>query len=81
MIKHEGGFLKKSKVCKGCKYLLTGKTSPMQGCCDYLSVTGKSRLMYERKHGGYKVDSCVCYEKGKQRKVSPYGKTQWNEGE
>jgi hypothetical protein len=69
--------MKNRKVCRGCKYHVAKSYSqPYNGTCNYCLAEGRSRLMIERKNGGYKTDSCVCYEKGEpvNIRVSPYGK-------
>jgi len=58
--------VKKKSVCNGCKYLIPSNYtySELQNACDYAEMTGKSRLMIEMENGGYRKDSCPCYEKG-----------------
>lgn len=58
---------KDSSVCVGCKYRMSDKSTPyLSGTCNYLEVNNRSRLMIEKANGGYKTDSCICYErKGK----------------
>ena len=60
--------VKKQSVCKGCRYYID--KSPAKGQCGYMEATKQSRLKVELENGGYKEDSCVCYEKkqGKGRK-------------
>lgn len=67
---------KNKKVCEGCKYLMKsdGLVS-LNNTCNYMSITGKSRLQMEEKNGGYKSDSCCCYEKGRRVRVS---RKKWN---
>ena len=36
----------------------------LRNACDYAETTGHSRLKVEIKNGGYRKDSCPCYEKG-----------------
>lgn len=57
-----GAVLKSVEVCKGCKYLLKGQTE-LKNTCNYLEITGHSRVLVEMEHGGVKADSCCCYEK------------------
>ena len=60
--------VKKASVCKGCKYLINHHTySSFNNTCDYMTQTGQSRLKIEMKNGGFKTDSCVCYEKKQGR--------------
>jgi len=69
--------MKDSKVCNGCKYSVKKNYyHSFDNSCEYCLVNGHSRTSVERKNGGYKTDSCVCYEKGEPIKVrtSPYGK-------
>lgn len=55
-------------VCKGCKYHISkGTYNAFDDSCDYVTLTGHSRLVVELEHGGFKTDSCVCYEKGRHR--------------
>ena len=58
--------VKKESVCRGCKYhqKISG-TMSIPNLCRYMDMTGRSRLKVEYDNGGYKEDSCVCYEKGK----------------
>ncbi len=63
--------VKKPSVCKGCKYLVDKHTySNFNQTCNYMEMTGHSRLKVELENGGFQVDSCVCYEK-KTRKGRP----------
>lgn len=68
-------MIKDSAVCKGCKYRISNNNSSimLRGSCNYLEMTGKSRLVIERANGGSKVDSCICYEK-ENKKVTAKGK-------
>lgn len=60
---------KKKSVCKGCKYhQKRSDTMSINNICRYMDMTGKSRLKIEYEIGGYKEDSCICYEKGKAHK-------------
>lgn len=55
--------MKNAGVCNGCKYHITRTTyHDLKGGCNYMNVTGHSRLVVEEKNGGYKDDSCICYE-------------------
>ena len=66
--------MKNKDVCIGCKYHAGPKNSTLlDGTCEYLDKTGKSRLAMEKQNGGYRKDSCICYERGKRkhRKVKP----------
>ena len=58
--------MKKNGVCKGCKHRVTKSwcAAAFNNTCNYLENTGKSRLVIERENGGYKTDSCICYEAG-----------------
>lgn len=63
--------MKQPNVCKGCKHLINRKNATdLKRFCDYMENTGKSRLVIEMQNGGYKTDSCICYEEGiaKRRK-------------
>lgn len=69
--------MKNEEVCIGCKYhVIKGEFFVFNNTCDYCSETGRSRLKKEQEAGGYRKDSCVCYEEGewKGRFVDPYGK-------
>ena len=60
--------MKSMDVCSGCKYLAKRCDIPaFNNTCDYLTITGHSRLKAENENGGYKKDSCVCYEKGRRK--------------
>lgn len=60
--------MKKKGVCNGCRYQVTYKNNNSFAFnCDYCEMTGRSRLVKEREEGGYKKDSCVCYEKRKKK--------------
>lgn len=61
--------VKKESVCRGCKYhqKISG-TMSINNLCRYMDMTGHSRLKVEYENGGYKEDSCVCYEKGNNRR-------------
>lgn len=55
---------KNPEVCKGCRYhQKRSDTMSINNICRYMDVTGQSRLKVEYENGGYKEDSCVCYEK------------------
>jgi len=60
--------VKDKGVCDGCKYLIPSNYgyTELQSACDYAEMTGKSRLVIELKNGGYRSDSCPCYDKGKR---------------
>lgn len=61
--------VKKAGVCKGCKYYIEKSTTiSVRGICGYMDATGSSRLKVELESGGYKSDSCVCYEKKQGRR-------------
>lgn len=61
--------MKDPNVCKGCKHLTIRKSaSDLKRCCDYMEHTGRSRLVIERENGGYKTDSCICYEAGSAKR-------------
>lgn len=61
--------VKKESVCNGCKYYQkVSGTMSLYNICTYMDATGKSRLKVEYDNGGYKEDSCVCYEKEKAHK-------------
>ena len=51
---------KKQGVCDGCKYLFKKAGADL---CYYMELEGHSRLKVEYDNGGYKEDSCICYEK------------------
>lgn len=56
--------VKKESVCSGCKYFQkVSGTMSLYNICKYMDMTGRSRLKIEYENGGYKEDSCVCYEK------------------
>lgn len=58
--------MKDEGVCDGCKYCVEKcNYSIFNGSCDYLLLTGHSRMLVERRNGGVKRDSCICYERGK----------------
>jgi hypothetical protein len=60
--------MKDKKVCEGCKYYKKHNTNPyFVGICDFLDMTGKSRIAIEMQNGGTKHDSCVCYEAKKDK--------------
>lgn len=60
--------VKKPSVCKGCKYRVEKHTyQSFNQTCNYIEVTGHSRLKVELENGGFKEDSCVCYEKKTRR--------------
>lgn len=60
-------ILKKKEVCKGCRYLFKGQ-SELRNTCNYIEMTGNSRMLIEIANGGIKSDSCCCYEeKGRSR--------------
>lgn len=67
--------VKEDHVCKGCMYAIPQNFTDcdLRGTCDYARMTGHSRLKIEMENGGYRTDSCPCYEKGKwrRRKVQP----------
>jgi len=63
--------VKDKAVCKGCKYHMAGTTYPeLKGYCSYMDKTGHSRLKTELENGGYKKDSCICYEGKSSRQQS-----------
>ena len=60
-------IIKNKSVCKGCKYVRENTHDSLEKhTCIYCIVNGKSRLLIEQKNGGYKKDSCICYEAGKE---------------
>lgn len=59
--------MKNADVCKGCKYLLR-ESGILKGTCNYMEITGHSRIVVERANGGVKADSCCCYEAGNRAK-------------
>lgn len=61
--------MKNKGVCKGCKYHTTARRES-DNRCDYLAMTGRSRLLVEERNGGYKEDSCVCYESRKGKRLN-----------
>lgn len=61
--------MKNIGVCKGCRHRATQSwIAALKNTCNYLENTGKSRLVIERENGGYKTDSCICYEAGPRRR-------------
>lgn len=60
--------MKKPSVCKGCKYRMGRQNSDLKDVCNYIEITGRSRLVIERENGGYKTDSCICYEAGEKKR-------------
>lgn len=63
--------MKNKAVCIGCKYRMVGTTyCELKGACSYMEKTGHSRLKIERDNGGYKKDSCICYERKSERQQS-----------
>lgn len=61
--------MKNPGVCKGCKYFLARTWAPdLRNICNYIEVEGRSRLVVERENGGYKTDSCICYEAGTRKR-------------
>jgi hypothetical protein len=61
-------IIKDKSVCKGCKYnIVKCQFHIFNNTCDYLSQTGRSRIVVEMENGGIKADSCICYEKGPYR--------------
>lgn len=61
--------MKNPGVCKGCKHYVSRQwTTDLKRYCNYLEHTGQSRLVIERENGGYKTDSCICYEAGKRKR-------------
>lgn len=72
--------MKDTKVCKGCRYYMAEGMGE-KSFCNFLTMTGKSRLVLEEKNGGYKEDSCICYKpKPKGRRKMRNEKIVW-EGE
>ena len=63
--------MKNKAVCKGCKYHMAGTTYPfLNNSCNYMDKTGHSRIKAELESGGYKKDSCICYEGKSKRQQS-----------
>lgn len=60
--------MKNPKVCKGCKYRMRAQSGEFKNVCNYIEITGRSRLVVERENGGYKTDSCICYEAGTRKR-------------
>ena len=58
--------MKEKGVCNGCKYHLA-KFENLKDLCNYCEMTGRSRLVIERENGGYKKESCICYEAARRR--------------
>ena len=56
-----GAALKNKDVCKGCVYRC--KFDNTHYMCNYLEMTGNSRILIERANGGVQKDSCCCYER------------------
>lgn len=68
--------MKNKGVCKGCKYFKEhDNILALRNICEYAEKTGCSRLKIEQENGGYRKDSCVCYDAGKHRSrgVIPWG--------
>lgn len=60
--------MKNKGVCKGCRYYKEHSTTPdYVGICDFLDMTGKSRIVIEMQNGGIEHDSCICYESKKAK--------------
>lgn len=59
--------MKDKGVCKGCKYYKEDSTTFGCSICDFLEMTGKSRIVIEIQNGGIKHDSCICYEEKKRK--------------
>ena len=69
--------MKNVEICKGCKYFVRNEgLVNLQNTCNYLSMTGKSRYIKEEECGGYKEDSCICYEK----KIRERRRQEWAKG-
>ena len=66
--------MKNEGVCAGCKYVAYPATSHscFKSVCNYSADKGQSRLVVERQNGGYKTDSCVCYEPKKKRRKNKF---------
>ena len=76
--------MKNENVCKGCRYYIKqGEYRNLDNTCNYAIETGRSRLKIEEASGGYREDSCVCYDSGKRKKggVIPWSFKGGNEGE
>ena len=59
--------MKNQKVCNGCIYHLErGEHFSFNNTCEYMTITGHSRLVFERQNGGCQTDSCICYKKGER---------------
>ena len=67
--------MKDEKVCKGCKYKMPERYcyTDLRSACDYAERTGQSRLKIEMENGGYRTDSCPCYEKGQRSRGKKMG--------
>lgn len=59
--------MKDVKVCKGCKYYMS-ETRGNKSFCNFMTMAGRSRLVIEENNGGYKEDSCICFEPRPRRK-------------
>ena len=62
--------MKNPNVCKDCKYRSSDYqyNNRYRNNCDYLSITGHSRIVIEMENGGVQEDSCICYEKKPREK-------------
>lgn len=63
--------VKQKGVCDGCKYLMPISYG-LSNACNYVEMTGKSRLKIEMDNGGYSNDSCPCYEKKGRERTGKY---------
>lgn len=54
--------MKDPELCKKCKYKTTDYTfeNRYKHRCNFLFITGQSRLVIEMANGGVKTDSCIC---------------------
>lgn len=65
--------MKDKKKCLTCAYAMNGySNSTMKTCCDYLEVTGTSRIVKEMADGSYKSRECTSYTPKQGRKLSPW---------
>lgn len=66
--------MKKKSVCKGCEYYKEHASyTNLRGICDYIEVTGHSRLVVERQNGGYRTDTCLCWKKKERKRRAKNG--------
>lgn len=72
--------MKDKGVCKGCVYNIppSAYSKEQRNGCNFCDLTGKSRLVIERKNGVEgRNDICICYKEKKRTKIKrdAYGKS------